>query len=306
MIGRAGRDCRSARHRPPRSGQPARRRERSATALQSRTQVHPSATSRHAPARCPVGEDPRTTARRIRWRDRARLRPAAWPSIHRRPPRREAVAPAVDRTARRRMSATDRRDAAPPPPSTTTDILAAKRGAKGATAMMPAQIGDKTPRHRSASRVKAGQRIGHHRNGIAADIQRPDLGGEQRRRCALKPADLDAAARRDLDDAVAVRRAAAHNAGQGVEPDRRAAESGAPAGRRRSASAPTGRGRRRGAAGAFTRLPPPGAPRDRDRRRCGADARGRAGAPRRSRSAIARAAAGFSRSRKSRTCGSPR
>ena len=155
-----------------------------------------------------------------------------------------------------------------------------------------------------------GQRIGHHRNAVARlDPERCHLGGEQRRRRRAQAPDLDAAARGDLDDAVAVRSRRRAQAGEGVERDRRSggrqAGEQAVAGRHRRGESGTGAaahryaGRVHAAASARTaaRLASMSF-----RRGCHRPSR-RAMS---SRSAMARAAAGFSSIRKSRTRASPR
>ena len=86
-----------------------------------------------------------------------------------------------------------------------------------------------------------------HRHAVArlrcrAPQPRPRNSGAD---AALKPAHLDAAARGDLDDAVAVLPRRRAQAGEGIERDRADRQQARPAGRRRSASAPTGPDRRR-------------------------------------------------------------
>ena len=102
-------------------------------------------------------------------------------------------------------------------------------------------------RHPKFPRVEPGERIAENRNAVCrGDIERGDSVGKARRRRGAQAADLDAAARGDFDDAVAMRaRRRAQRRKRRAEWCRSA--SAAPAIRRRSASAPTVRGRRRAA-----------------------------------------------------------
>ena len=139
--------------------------------------------------------------------------------------------------------------------------------------------------------IQAGQsrRVAPPCRSRARDAERGDLRGKRPDRRRRQAAHLQAAARRHLDDAVAMPKRGVGQLRSTLSGDRK------PAGGRRTARAEPVAGlhrrgeRRAGAAarsGAFMPLRAPGprrsARRDRRRPRCGADARGRAGAPRRS------------------------
>jgi hypothetical protein len=155
--------------------------------------------------------------------------------------------------------------------------------------------------------IKAGERIDQHRNAVARrDAERGDRGGEFRRRGGVKTAELDATARSDLDDAVAVRARRRAQACECLQRHRCAA-------RRQPRQQPVAGRHRRAQPGteaaAMWRVHDTASARSAAkfasisfRRGCQRPSRRAAS----NRSAIARAAAGFSRSRNARTCGSPR
>ena len=185
--------------------------------------------------------------------------------------------------ARSRMSAASASRCSAAPPSIVTETFGASlRVARGCRQSLTQR---RRERHgiRGSLRLQAGERIDQDRNAVGSrDAKRRNRIGKMRRRCRRQAAHLDAAARRDLDDAVAVsprRRAQRRN---GIEPHRVAARrephQKPVAGLHRRDSGP---GRRRGVTlcrGAFMTWPPRSGPRGRHLRRCGADATSRCGA----------------------------
>ena len=162
-------------------------------------------------------------------------------------------------------------------------------------------------------RIEPGKRAGLDRHAAAyGDAERIDIAAKLHRRSRRQPPDLQTAARGDFDDAVAVtaRRFARARSMLGrkscsdrIEPHEQAVAGLHRRGERRA--------ERRGASGAFMPRSPGRAPRRSARRgRRRRELRSGCQSPRRraeaSRSAMARAAAGFSRRMKSRTAGSPR
>ena len=211
--------------------------------------------------------------------------------------------------ARNLMSAVSASRCSAAPPSIATDTLADRRDANGAAAS--AFRNDAASACASTMSVvgQSGQRIGQHRNAVARlDAERCHVRGEQRRRRRAQAADLDAAARGDLDDAVAVRPRRGAKASEGVERDRRSG------GRQAREQTVAGRHRRgepgtSAAAHRYGRVHAAASARTDARLASMSFRRGCHRPSRRamsSRSAMARAAAGFSSIRKSRTSASPR
>ena len=127
--------------------------------------------------------------------------------------------------------------------------------------------------------IEPGERVAEDRQGRRqrrCRARRPHR-RKAARMCA-QPANLNAAARGDLDDAVAVLLRRRTKLRRMPQARRCRSASAAPAIRRRSASAPKVRDRRRGASACIHDTVSAATPQDRRRHRCGADAKSRGGA----------------------------
>ena len=202
--------------------------------------------------------------------------------------------------AHSRMSAAIAARPSAPPPSIATETFGDNRAAIARCASARRSAAASAPASKISRVANTGERIGEHRNAvIRRDAERSDVGCELRSGYGTQSADLDAAARRDLDDAVAVpsRRAAQFGeCGERDRSDRIKPHQQAVAGRHRRRQAGTSAAAARDHAMTSACSAARPAPIS---LRCGCQRPRRRAAS--SRSAIAAAAAGFSRSKKSRT-----